>query len=183
MSDNIHLLKDCRPYEGENFFFDANIWMFVYGPVTVKNEWHVNTYSTFMAKLQMRKCNIYTNSLIISEFVNRFARMGFDQKREELDYELDEFKDFRNSGDFEPFAFEIAANIRKIVHNSKICYHQTSSDALLDSADIYQTGNVDFNDMIYVDVCKENNFVLVTDDVDFKDFEIAIVTANKRLAK
>ena len=49
--------------------------------------------------------------------------------------------------------------------------------------DQYAKGNADFNDQMIVALCKENEFKLVTDDGDFHNQDISIVTANNRLLK
>lgn len=183
MSNHIHHINDYIPSNSDNFFFDANVWLSIYGPIGYYDDWRVRNYSEFLRKLQMKNCNIYTNSIIVSEFVNRFSRLEFEQCRKQFDLEHDEFKKFRELEDFKQIASEIAINIRKIVRDSKICSCEMDDLTLFDLADNFENGNSDFNDLIFEEVCKANNLILVTHDGDFKDSKIEIVTANRYMLK
>jgi predicted nucleic acid-binding protein len=41
--------------------------------------------------------------------------------------------------------------------------------------------NSDFNDLMLIELCKKNMFALVTHDIDFKDSDIHVLTANNEL--
>jgi len=47
--------------------------------------------------------------------------------------------------------------------------------------DEYEKGNSDFNDQVLAELCKSKGLTLVTDDSDFADTGLTIVTANQRL--
>lgn len=181
MNNYIHHTKDYKPSTGDNFFFDANIWLSIYGPIGHYDDWRVKNYSNFLTKVKLRKCNIYTNSIIISEFVNRFARLEFEQKRRGLDLEYNEFKKFRELEDFKEIASEIAANIRKIIRDSKLCNHEINDVILFELADNYENGGFDINDLMFEEICKETDLILVTHDGDFRNSKIKVVTANNRM--
>ena len=94
-----------------------------------------------------------------------------------------DFKTFRASADFKNIAIEIAVNIRKIVRFSKICNHELSDIALFEVSDDFENGIYDFNDLIITEICKDKNLILVTDDGDFKDSNIEVVTVNNKMLK
>ena len=45
----------------------------------------------------------------------------------------------------------------------------------------YALGDSDFNDQVLTDLCIRTGLMLITDDADFKDRGIPVITANKRL--
>jgi len=47
----------------------------------------------------------------------------------------------------------------------------------------FQTGGIDFNDALLVDICKKRNLKLMTNDSDFQDVGIEILTTNPKLLK
>lgn len=181
MDNYAHDARNYKPSNENKFFFDANIWLFIYGPVGNHNNCQVNNYSKLFYKLQSQRCDIYTNSVVISEYTNRFARMEFIHHQEDLGLENYEFKKFRDSEDFQDIALEIAANIRKIVRFSKICNHEIDDNALFEVADNFESGKHDFNDLIITEICRDKNLILVTDDGDFKSSNIELVTANEKM--
>lgn len=45
----------------------------------------------------------------------------------------------------------------------------------------YGSGNYDFNDLVFGEICKANDFILVTNDHDFCTTDVNILTANKHM--
>lgn len=183
MTDSIYDVSSYKPTNGNNFFFDANIWLSIYGPIGAPHDWRAERYSKFLSKLQNQSCNIYTNSIIVSEYVNRFSRMEFEQQRELLGFGPKDFKIFRKSTYFEAIASEIEVNIKKIVKIVRRCDHEVGNVDLIKLASDYKNGYYDFNDLMFVEICRDNNLILVTHDGDFKDCGIEIVTANTYMLK
>ena len=183
MNNNVHDARNYRLSTGDNFFFDANIWLYVYGPIGNYDNWHAKHYSKFFDKLQNQNYDIYTNNIVLSEYINRFARMEFIQHQEELGLKNNEFKKFRDTDDFKDIAPEIAANLRKIIRFSKICNHEMDDVALFEVADNFESGKHDFNDLIIKEICKDKNLILVTNDADFYDSDIKLVTVNNRILR
>lgn len=176
---NIRHIDDYSPSDGDMLFFDANIWLSIYGPSP--KHWAQSPCSSLFYKLIKNNIDIYTNSLIISEVVNSWARLEFNQQRIELDFETNEFKKFRGTPEFLDVAEDISINMEKILRWSK------RFDSSLESIDMqiiiskYGSGTFDFNDLMFRDICKANDFILVTNDHDFCTADINILTANNRM--
>jgi len=174
---NIKCIGDYSPSDGDKLFFDANIWLAIYGPSP--KHWAQPPCSSLFYELIKNNIDIYTNSLIISEVVNSWARLEFNQQRIALDFELNKFKKFRESPRFLDVAEEISININKILRWSK------RFDSSLESIDMeiiiskYGSGTYDFNDLVFGEICKANDFILVTNDRDFCTTDVNILTANK----
>ncbi|MEI8174248.1 MAG: PIN domain-containing protein [Deltaproteobacteria bacterium] len=160
----------------DELLLDANIWLLVYGPQD-PNDPRVGIYSKALKKILAAKSCIYIDVLIVSEFINAYARI----KKRVLSPPSTTFKQFRKSSDFEPVAQDIAADVKCVL---KHCMRVESGfellaiDALLDE---YAAGNSDFNDQVFISLCSSKGLTLVTDDGDFKGCGIPVITANKRL--
>lgn len=177
---NIEHIDNYSPSNGDILFFDANIWLAIYGPSPAY--WAQAPCSSLFYKLIKNNIDIYINSLLISEVVNTWARLEFHQQRKELGFEPNQFKMYRETPQFLDVAEDISINIEKILRWSK-------RDSSLDSIDLeyiilkYGSGVYDFNDLVFGEICKINNLILVTNDRDFCITDVNILTANNLLLK
>ena len=154
---------------------DANIWLFVYGPGKPGDR-RVKVYSRALDKMLRAKSRIYIDVLIVSEFINAYARLQYNILSPGVT-----FKRFRQSEAFKPTARDVAADIRRVL---QYCTRVESSFAALDINALiaeYEKGNSDFNDQVLADLCRSKDLMLVTDDGDFKDRGLPVVTANRYL--
>jgi len=157
---------------------DANIWLFVYGPQK-PNDSRVTIYSTALRKILAAKSCIYIDVLIVSEFINAYARIKWKLLRDSS--KTGNFKQFRRSNDFKPIAQDIAADIKCVLkHCTRVesGFESLSIDTLVAE---YAAGDSDFNDQILTALCKKKGLKMVTDDGDFRGQGIPTITANKRL--
>lgn len=164
--------------ETDSLLFDANIWIYLYGP-QVKNDQRTKAYSNALKKILLARSHTLVNVLILSEFANRFARMEYEMWTGRKCSR--KFKDFRQHPDYEPIAQAISASIRKIMHTSgKIStgFDSVDIEGLLESFD---SQKLDFNDIILANLCKAKGLMLVTHDGDFADSGITVLTANRTL--
>lgn len=162
----------------DRFFLDANIWLSVYGPTTSPN-WRSRVYSAALRDMRTSRCTICVDVLVLSEFINSFARWEFAQLPRAS--KPARFKDFRKSDDFADVSKEIAVNARKIIEQAE---RYESGFGVVDVAAIlaeFESGPHDFNDQIIRELCKSGGLTLVTHDADFKGADIPILTANRRL--
>lgn len=163
----------------DKLLLDANIWLFIYGPRS-PGDTKVEVYSDAFNKILTAQCRIYIDVLIVSEFINTYARLKWNLWKKDSGSPI-EFKQFRKSERFKSIAQDIAADVKRIL---KHCLRMDNGfgslaiDALIND---YASGNFDFNDQILANLCKNNGLKLVTDDSDFKNHEIFIITANKWL--
>lgn len=161
----------------DNLLLDTNIWLFNYGPQSPMANEQVTIYSGALAKILAAKSRIYIDVLIVSEFINAYARTKYNL----LSPQYIKFKQFRKSKDFKPVAQEIAASVKRVLqHCDRVenGFELLAIDTMLDE---HAVGDSDFNDQILTALCKRNELKLVTDDSDFKGQGIFLITANKRL--
>ncbi len=163
----------------DELLVDANVWFFVHGPHRPGDP-KAAVYSGALARILAAQSRIYVDVLIISEFVNAYARLKYNILRGRPGVPRD-FKQFRKSSTFKAIARDIAADVRKLLAN---CARVESGFGTLDIESLvteYGQGNADFNDLVLADLCKSKGFKLVTDDGDFKGKDVVVLTANKRL--
>jgi len=164
----------------DELLFDANVWFFVYGPHRPGSP-QAAAYSGALARILAANCRVYTDVLIISEFVNRYARLKHQLLLRDRASVPRDFKQFRATAAFKTIAADIAADTKKILSN---CTRVESGFATLDVDTLMNSfgiGDSDFNDLVLVELCQSKGFMLVTDDCDFKGRNITVLTANRRL--
>src|SRR5258706_2622943 len=158
---------------------DAIIWFFLYGPNRPSHP-KVAIYSAAYKRIAAANNRVYIDVLVLSEFVNRYARLRHNLIIGQRGVPKD-FKQFRSTSFFKSIARDIAADVRQILGN---CTPVESGFANLDLdtlTTVYAAGNSDFNDLILAELCQSKGFKLVTDDGDFKNNNITLLTANPKL--
>jgi predicted nucleic acid-binding protein len=160
----------------DELLLDTNIWLFIYGPQKPGDE-RVTIYSQAFAKILAAHCKIYIDVLIVSEFINAYARIKWDV----LGKAHKDFKKFRKSQDFKPLAQDIADDVKRVLSHCTRIENRFNTLDINELVAEYAAGDVDFNDQIIVAMCKEWRFKLLTHDSDFCNQGIPVVTANKRL--
>lgn len=156
----------------DKLLLDANIWLFVYAPCRPQDP-KATVYSQALKRMLEAGSQIYIDVLIVSEFINRYARMKCGYKRN--------FKKFRQSRSFGPVAKEIANVMRRILeHCERIGngFETLQIDTLIGE---YAKGKSDFNDQVIAAICKRERLKLITDDSDFSGKGIRVLTANRNL--
>lgn len=171
--------KDC-------FFLDTNVWLYIYyGIYSEQDRYFKKWYTDAFEKMLLCNCKIFVDFLVLSEFVNRFARLEYDRKMPPIKREpnRNNYKIFRKSGDGQNTAREIVININKILNKSELCDLDYNCIKPKLSAQLkeYEKFDSDFNDLIYVELCKEKKFTFVTHDGDFNNHDIRVLTANNAM--
>lgn len=178
MPTDIYRVDSYEFAESDALFFDTNIWLYVYAP-QAPDDWRTRIYSKSLGKILTARSRIFIDALVLSEFINRYSRLAFNLFKE-TGSTID-FKAYRQSPDFKPVANDIESSVRRIL---KHCQRTESgfSDSDIDSLLAkYGEGDADFNDQLMVELCKRQDFKLITHDRDFKDCGVTVLTANSRL--
>jgi len=163
----------------DELLLDANIWLSVYAPRR-PNDWRVAVYSRALSDILLAQSQIYIDVLIVSEFINAYARIKFYIQFPDPS-SRPRFKQFRQSVDFEPIAQTIAADTKRVLQYCKRVESEFDTLDVTTLMNEYGKGNSDFNDQVLAELCKSKRLTLVTDDGDFTDTGLTIVTANRRL--
>lgn len=171
---NIINIKTHTPRSGENYFFDCNIWLFNFCPIGNYSQNQQQAYSSFLNDVKANRATIFVNSLVLSEFANRYLRLDFNRWVKSPDCQIanPEFKkDYISS---ERYTL-LTGNVKSAISNILRLVEKTSDDFHRIGNDLNGVFNnfeyIDFNDSYYYEFCKKNNFILVSDDQDFKKIE------------
>jgi predicted nucleic acid-binding protein len=172
----IEIVENYTFKSSDQLLLDTNIWLLLYGPIL--NNPRVKIYSQAFKKILKARCQIFIDALIVSEFINRYARIQQGVIAPEI-----RFKDFRKNDVFKDIACSIADDTSRVLN---YCRQIDSGFETIDMSSLlqeYRAGNSDFNDQIVTALCNNKNLILLTDDVDFKNQSIPILTANPKLLK
>lgn len=161
---NSHSIKSNNSY-----FFDNNIWMFLFCPIGNTNAKKQQILSNFLSDLLSRNCSIIVNSLILSEFSNASLRLDFDIYKQEVNilssFKKDYFKTERCKNTRAAISSAIK-QIEKVSDKYNDQYNSIDLDLVLN----YYNNFLDFNDCYFMHICEKNNWFFVTDDKDFDIF-------------
>jgi predicted nucleic acid-binding protein len=171
----VHSIENYDFPAGKDYFFDTNIWLYIYGPISWPDQMS-DAYSRTLKKIRNSEGTIYINCMIISEFINAFSRIEFKQQTD-----FTRFKEFRNSLAFRAIAQDIAYNVRKILKSTLTCDPELQAIDIPEVMDLFEQGKYDFNDLLFAQICRGKDMVFVTHDKDFSELGVEILTANEKL--
>jgi len=176
--EQIHSLKD------REFFIDTNALIYVFFPSkTKKNEEWARIYSKVYRCIREMGIKTFLNIMVLSEIVNKVMRIRYEEFLRIKDFTSKgcSFKDFRDSSDGQENLDFIYSTIKsKVLSNFELCNKEYSDREILDfmSAD-----RMDFVDKGIEALCKERDLILITNDADFTNSDIEILTANNSILK
>jgi predicted nucleic acid-binding protein len=167
--NKIYLLKE------RDIFVDANIFVYQhYNDHRTLPQWMAR-YNTTYNTLLLQGYGLYTSFEVISELINRGMRLA--QHIMGLDY-LD-FKDFRDSPQGDEALKDIHDIIRGILTEVTIVEQSYDNDRV---ERLLVIDRLDFVDRSIVAICQGKSYVLFTNDGDFKDSNIEVLTNNQAYA-
>ena len=183
MSSNLVIEDITRhAYSSEDkLVFDANICMSLFGPWCFKEPGY-SQYSSALGQLRRNNIRVIINTIIISEFINAFSHKIWNNFPDKSKYPR--FKDFRDSPDFREVSEEIGLWIDEFLDMVSCHRSDFDDDKAKEYLDKYQSGTLDFNDIVISDFCRSNSMVLVTHDFDFNNCsDLTVLTANNKLLR
>lgn len=172
-----------RPLPKDRFFFDANVLIYIFSPIANSSKNQQAQYAAFLKKVIEAKSELFTSSLILSEFVNTCFRYEFNILKEQTP-KINFKKDFRNTKKYETLVKEVGI----IVNKGILGIAQKIDDGFtkIDTHLWFDDGSrFDFNDKYYQALANIENLKIVTDDGDFasSDRQVQIITANPKLLR
>lgn len=181
---NIYYIGNYELRKEDKFFFDTNIWIYVYYPLGAHRTDTIKLYDTFLKKVMLKGSRIYTSSLVLSEFINRWFKLEYRLQKDSTGQSNLKYKDFHNSNYFNQLAGNISSVVQsKILRDArKIDDHFRNLPIKNILADLITT---DFNDSYYHQLAQVESLLIVTDDGDFGNIELnaPIITANRHLLR
>jgi predicted nucleic acid-binding protein len=170
--------SDISQITDRRIFFDANVLLYLFWPV--QSYW-LNIYSSIYSDILAHNMQSHVNFTVISEVVNRATRIEYEYflRRNGLDRSSLSFKQYRNCKEGQQTIFDIY----RIIEADIICKFTITGRAFTDNdiSNMLSTSDMDINDKAIEHICLENNFILLTNDSDFRNSCIDILSGNSNL--
>ena len=162
-------LQDVTKLIGKNVFVDAHVLIYLFWP-TGRHSFEQN-YAHVFRNLLRQENKLFVDFLVISEVINRVVKIEHQKLNP-----TQKFKDFRNSQEGK----EVLNDIYIIVKDSIIKRFDVIGKTFnkQEIEDYLEVDELDFVDKVIVTLCKEHTFVLLTNDKDFKNADLDILTGN-----
>lgn len=168
MANRIESIKSYSIKSSDVFFFDNNVWMYLLCPIGNYKASKQAEYSKFFSYVVSRKVPIFTNSLVISEFANRYLKLDFaleNSKKGNPGRFKDFKKDYLKSAEGKATINFLKNQIGQIL---KVCEKCSDEFNSINTDDVMQLFvEIGFNDSYYVNQAKKKNWIIVSDDSDF----------------
>ena len=180
MKNKVYDLSSYSFSSDEQVLLDTNIWLYLYPAPMRPSYKFAAQYSKAFKALVSAEAQLVLDPMVLSEYLYRYTRIEFNANYKS---KYSNFKDFRNSSHFSKFASGVETFAKEILSVCQI--HSIPANELdLDQAlSAFSAGGEDFNDALLVDICKKRNLKLMTNDGDFQDGGIEVLTTNKKLIK
>ena len=169
MAANLIDINSYTPNPNDSFFFDNNVWMYLFCPLGNFNTNKQSAYSSFLQRITSSKCSLFVNSMVLSEFANSYLRLDFSQWKDATKNYGAVFKqDYVGTQQYKDTADEIRIHIKSI---TGLCERITDgfNNISLDNV-LNHFQNIDFNDSYYIELGKVWKWKFVTDDGDFTNY-------------
>jgi|SRR5690606_7317448 len=165
-------LQDVADLKDRAVFLDANILIYLFWP-TGQHHFEKN-YARVFKSLLKQKNKMLVDFLIISEVINRVIRIEHQKINPNQ-----RFKDFRNSQEGKEALNDIYLIIKYDVLNQFEVIGKAFDKQDIENKLIID--ELDFVDKAIVELCQEHNLVLLTNDKDFKNADLDILTGNPKI--
>ena len=167
-------INDCVVSPNSAYMFDTNVWLYIFGPVAGAGTYRQRVYSRLLSDIISRKAGLFITSLVVSEYINRVLRIGFDNWKVATRNPLADFKrDYRSTDDYADALADAKLQIREILN---LCnrYPDGFNAVDIDSVLNMMGQSADYNDSYLVLCCKNRNIKLVSSDKDLQKISSGI---------
>lgn len=162
----------------DRILLDTNICLFIFGPGKFR---YLDSNSSKYVNAQDKwgTDKVYICRPVLSEFINRLIHDQWKIWKHDENPHPNNKKAFRNSSIFKGLiSKEIAQYVEEMLNGIECCDSGFDKTKACEFLSEFIKCELDFNDIIIEEICRTNNLILVTDDGDFKNCGIPIITAN-----
>ena len=152
-------------------FVDANVLINLFWSTSGSEFWEIECSTIFRALLRQRN-KLFIDFLVISEVVNRVLRIEHKMLQPEQD-----FKRFRDSEEGKATLSDIYSIVKNRILEDFSVAEKSFSE--VDIRNFLTINSLDFIDKGLLKICQKNNFVLFTNDKDYKNLDIDVLTCNR----
>lgn len=177
-------LEAVEEIQNEKIFPDTNVWVYLFCPIASVREDIVKQYSRAFSVLLKSTNEFYTDRSILSEFINRYLRIAFNTYKT-LNYKPRSFdfkRAYKQTEDFKLTISLITSTIEnKILKRAHMVSSDYGADTMLEMLHQMEHREMDLNDLHIERLCLENDLILLTNDKDFQNSPIDILSGNPHL--
>ena len=165
----------------DRILLDTNVCLFIFGPGKFRYD-NTNSSNYVSAQDKWGAGNVYICRTLLSEFINKLINDQWKIWKHDENPRPNDPKTFRNSPVFkESISKEIAQYVEELLNGVECCDSEFDKPKARDFLGEFINCELDFNDIIIEEICKNNELTLLTDDGDFKNCGIPIITANNTI--
>lgn len=176
-TEQIKEIGDCK------VFLDTNIWLLLEGVNGFTASRKQQRYERAYSYLMNNGNTLITNEYVLSEICNRSVKLAYElaKKSSGLGDKFMRYKEFRGTDKFGT-ALEVARDTcLNILSDCEFCSCNDKHYSIETVLHDFARGKMDFSDILITSHCASEKYALMTDDGDYADCAINIVTANRRL--
>jgi predicted nucleic acid-binding protein len=167
-------LEEVSLLQNKNIFVDANVLIYCFWETgSYRQE---RRYTKVFNELIHNPYHLFVDFIVISEIINRVLRI--EQKKLQPD---SNFKKFRDS----EIGKNVLSDVFLIVKQTILPQFSIVGKVFskLEIERLLTVDDLDFADKSTVEICKENSLVLLTNDKDFRNVDIDILTGNTNILR
>jgi predicted nucleic acid-binding protein len=164
---------DIAKLSGRAVLFDANVVIYIYWPTSPQSTYE-KKYSRLFGALLKQGNKLYITTVVLSEVINRVMRIEYDRNNSAIS-----FKQYRNSPDGQSVLLDMYTILDKKILTTFDVIDKPFTNTEIKS--LLTVDSLDFNDKIITEICKTNSCLLITNDADYKDADIDILSINNKL--
>ena len=169
-------IKRVAEIKGRGIFVDANVLMY-WNWASAGSEQYAIDYSSVYMKLMKQQNKLFVDFLVISEVVNKIFKLSLNEyQKRDKNLQPKQFRDSEQGKATLSDIYSIIEN--QLSDDFNIIGKAFSED---DIRGFLVADSLDFIDKGILSICRENNFVLLTNDKDYKNSDIDILTCNKQI--
>lgn len=151
----------------DEFFFDTNIWLLLFGPIADTEKRNQRKYSKFFETLIEKNKPIYITSLVLSEFSNVLLKKDYRQWISQMANVGKLYKeDFVGSNVYISSVQLIKTILEKILSLENVIKVGDSLHLIDMNKLLHKFEEIDFNDCYYGEICRVNGYKIVSNDGD-----------------
>lgn len=169
--------KDILSIKGRHIFFDTNILMYVHFSTPSMGQWPT-IYTQIYKNLISGGNPLLLDYNVLSEVINRELRINHQIHKTSTKNNIS-YKTWRNSSK----GSSVEARTYSIIKKNILAHFQVDGK-IYNLGDIHGMlipSNQDFTDRAIINLCKEKNYILFTNDSDFLGEDLEILSENPRL--
>lgn len=180
----IHDLNSYIPEEGQRYFFDCNVLMYLFYSNGSYACDLIADYSAFLSRIINQKAEIIITDVLVSEFINTYIQTEF-HRLAKINHWPSNKRYFKSVFKLSDEYSDILNEIRLILERQlfPISKKENVDFEHISLVNIFDTpATFDFNDRYYDLSMKDKDTFIVTNDADFSDVcACAVITRNTSL--